>query len=179
MAAGGAGMCGTWSATTCRCWRTAATPVGGCNAAAVWPLAALRISLLEGELPARRRGQRCEAAAEHLASLCRCLACCAAHSAGHVHFTHAGYIGSPDKAGPISVQLLEQVGSRCGLPLPPRRRLQLLLPAGGSLLVPFAATRAAALPLVQDEQGVYRFVCDDAKHSTFRNLVLKPPCMLW
>ncbi|KAI3424952.1 hypothetical protein D9Q98_008334 [Chlorella vulgaris] len=57
---------------------------------------------------------------------------------GHVHFTHAGYIGSPDKAGPITVRVLER-----------------------------------------DDQGVYRFVCDDPKGATFRNLDLQPPCMLW
>jgi phenylpropionate dioxygenase-like ring-hydroxylating dioxygenase large terminal subunit len=27
---------------------------------------------------------------------------------GHVHFTHAGFIGSRDKAGPITVRMLEQ-----------------------------------------------------------------------
>lgn len=31
----------------------------------------------------------------------------------------------------------------------------------------------------QDDQGVYRFVCDDPKGATFRNLALQPPCMLW
>jgi hypothetical protein len=32
---------------------------------------------------------------------------------------------------------------------------------------------------LQDERGVYRFVCDDPKGATFRHLTLQPPCMLW
>lgn len=55
----------------------------------------------------------------------------------HVHFTHAGFIGARDRAGPINVKLRDQ------------------------------------------EDGVYTFVSEDPKKASFRNLVLKPPCMLW
>ena len=33
--------------------------------------------------------------------------------------------------------------------------------------------------VLQDEVGVYRFVTEDPNKATFRNLTLKPPCMLW
>jgi hypothetical protein len=33
--------------------------------------------------------------------------------------------------------------------------------------------------VLQDEVGVYRFVTEDPNKATFRNLVIKPPCMLW
>lgn len=50
----------------------------------------------------------------------------------------AGFIGSPDRAGPITVHQVES-----------------------------------------GEPGVFEFLCDDPKKSTFRHLKLHPPAMLW
>ena len=37
---------------------------------------------------------------------------------GHVHFTHAGFIGSRDRAGPITVRMLEQASKQARGRLP-------------------------------------------------------------
>lgn len=55
----------------------------------------------------------------------------------HVHWTHAGAIGSPDKAGPIDVSLEEA------------------------------------------DANFLKFIVDDPKKATFRNLKIDMPCTLW
>ena len=50
----------------------------------------------------------------------------------------AGFIGSPDRAGPVAVKVEEGAGD-----------------------------------------GTLRLTCEDEKKATFRELTLRPPCMLW
>ena len=127
---------------------------------------------------------------------------------GHVHFTHAGFIGSRDKAGPITVRMLEQASqlqaaaataaasaaaaaaaaaaapwfcavaclAEAGADSSPDEGAQLVL---GALTRPALLACAGTCTVLQDEVGVYRFVTEDPNKATFRNLVIKPPCMLW
>jgi phenylpropionate dioxygenase-like ring-hydroxylating dioxygenase large terminal subunit len=68
----------------------------------------------------------------------------------HVHWTHAGAIGSPDKAGPIDVSLVRE-----------------------------GSDSHHNTNKNSDNSSSFEFIVDDPKKATFRNLKIDMPCTLW